>query len=81
MGKGKEGFLSSKIDNYNSCCGPGCFAIVLYIVYQKTAGFSTLKPKPKIERPGGISMYHNPTNSSDQATLQEITDLSMDKLA
>lgn len=78
---GKGGFLSSRLTTIILVVVLVVFAVVLYIVYNKTAGFSTLRPKPKIEKPAGISMYHNPTNSSDQATLQEIADLSWKKLA
>ena len=79
---GKEGgFLGSRLTTIILAVVLVIFAVVLYIVYNKTAGFSTLRPKPKIEKPGGISMYHNPTNSSDQAALQEIADLSWKKLA
>ena len=78
---GKGGFLSSKLTTIILAVILVVFAVVLVIVYNKTAGFSTLRPKPKIEKPSGISMYHNPTNASDQATLQESADLSWTKLA
>lgn len=78
---GKGGLLSSKWTTIILAVVLIVFAVVLVIVYQKTAGFSTLRPKPKIEKPAGISMYHNPTDSSDQATLQESADLSWTKLA
>jgi hypothetical protein len=78
---GKGGFLSSKLTTIILAVILVVFAVVLVIVYQKTAGFSTIRPKPKIEKPGGISMYHNPTAPSDQATLQESADLSWKKLA
>ena len=78
---GKGGFLSSKLTTIILAVILVVFAVVLVIVYNKTEGFSTLKPKPKIEKPARISMYHNPTNSSDQATLQESADLSWKKLA
>ena len=78
---GKGGFLSSKLTTIILAVILVVFAVVLVIVYNKTAGFSTLRPKPKIEKPAKISMYHNPTTSSDQATLQESADLSWKKLA
>jgi len=78
---GKGGFLSSRLTTIILVLVLIVFAVVLVIVYNKTAGFSTIRPKPKIEKPGGISMYHNPATPGDQATLQEITDLSWDKLA
>jgi hypothetical protein len=78
---GKGGFLSSKLTTIILAVILVVFAVVLVIVYQKTAGFSTLRPKPKIEKPSGISMYHNPATPSDQATLQESADLSWKKLA
>jgi hypothetical protein len=78
---GKGGFMSSKLTTIILAVILVIFAVVLYIVYTKTAGFSTLRPKPKIEKPSGISMYHNPTIPSDQVILQESADLSWKKLA